>query len=300
MPKCQAYLGICLSPWAADRERRAGPMSAYSYWPSRSIDGYLHLADCQIPVQRNERFRMPLFDIASRRISRKFAGILFALFAAIAVTACAPTRGGSIPYGIENFGEPDAPSATTLTEDYRIAPLDTVSVNIFQVKDLSGQYKVDLTGNIAMPLLGNVRVVDMTTAELSSHLEAVLGKSYLTNPNVAVGITESAGSKVTVEGSVKRPGIYPVYGKMSLLQAVAMASGADDYANPKRVAIFRQIDGQRMAAAFDLTTIRAGEDPDPAIYRGDIIVVDGSKIKRDFQDLVRSMPIFSVFGPVAY
>ena len=66
---------------------------------------------------------------------------------------------------------------------------------------------------------------------------------------------------------------------MTLMQAVAMARGADENANPKRVAIFRQIKGKRSAAAFDLTSIRKGEMDDPAVYAGDIIVVDGSAIK---------------------
>ena len=58
-----------------------------------------------------------------------------------------------------------------------------------------------------------------------------------------------------------------------------MARGTDENANPRRVAIFRTIEGQRMAAAFDLVSIRRGQMEDPRIYSGDIVVVDGSKIK---------------------
>lgn len=243
---------------------------------------------------------MPVIHLFCVRFIRRPACVGLMLVFGLALSACTASRGGNIPYSVQNFGAPDAPSATTLDEDYRIAPLDTLSVNVFQVADLSGQYKVDLVGNIAMPLVGNVRVVDMTTVQLQDYLAQELGKSYLTNPRVAVGVIESAGSKVTVEGAVKNPGVYPVYGKLTLLQAIALASGPDEFANPKRVAIFRQIEGRRMGAAFDLTTIRGGEDPDPAIYRGDIIVVDGSRAKRNFQDFVRSMPIFNVFTPIAY
>lgn len=225
-------------------------------------------------------------------------GSLGSLF--LLASACTGSRGGSIPYEVQNFGQPDAPSSAALDEAYRIAPLDQLSVSIFQVKDLSGQYEVDLTGNIAMPLLGNVQAVDKTPAELQADLENRLGETYLRNPNVTVGVVQATGSKLTVEGAVEGPGLYPIFGKMTLLQAIAMAKGLDKTANPKRVAIFRQIDGQRMAAAFDLTTIRSGEEKDPQVYRGDIIVVEGSGARQAFRDVLSSIPIFGLFRPLVY
>ena len=67
--------------------------------------------------------------------------------------------------------------------------------------------------------------------------------------------------------------------------------------NPRRVAIFRQIGGQRQAAAFDLTSIRRGEAPDPQVYAGDIIVVDGSATKEAQRQILNSLPILSIFRP---
>lgn len=232
--------------------------------------------------------------------SRRNSVALWALVGAMlfALTACASTRGGSIPYDVADFGAPDSQSSQLLDEDYQIAPLDTLKINVFQVDDLSGEYQVDLTGHIAMPLIGNVRAVDMTTDELQATLAAKLEESYLKNPDVTVGITKSAGSNITVEGSVQNPGVFPVNGKITLIQAIAMANGTDPSANERRVAVFRQIDGQRMAAAFDLVDIRRGEEPDPVIYRGDIIIVDGSKTRQAFQDVLRSMPLVSVFVPI--
>src|SRR6188474_2809614 len=86
------------------------------------------------------------------------------------VAGCADQRGGPIPYNVSDFGAPDRPTPLTLSEDYRIAPMDTLTVKIFKMPDLSGDYQVDLTGQIAMPLVGNVTAVDLTTAELDSRL----------------------------------------------------------------------------------------------------------------------------------
>jgi polysaccharide export outer membrane protein len=218
----------------------------------------------------------------------------------VALSACASSRGGSIPYDVADFGAPDTQTAQVLDENYQIAPLDTLKINVFQVEDLSGDYEVDLTGHIAMPLIGSVRAVDMTTAQLQASLEAKLGESYLRDPDVTVGITKSAGSNITVDGSVNNPGVFPVNGRITLIQAIATARGTDPSANERRIAVFRQIGGQRMAAAFDLVDIRRGEEPDPVIYRGDIIIVDGSKTKQAFQDVLRSMPLLNVFTPLAY
>jgi polysaccharide export outer membrane protein len=217
--------------------------------------------------------------------------------AMLMLAACAGTRGGPVPYNVENFGVPDAPSRLVLSENYRIAPLDTLKIDVFQVDDLSGEYSVDLVGNIAMPLIGNVKAVDLTTPELQKLLATRLGEKYLQNPDVSVGVKSSTRNNITIDGSVRQPGMFPITGPVTLIQAIAMARGTDDNANPRRVAIFRQIQGQRMAAAFDLTSIRRGENEDPQVYAGDIIVVDGSRVRAIQREILTALPVLSVFRP---
>jgi len=128
-------------------------------------------------------------------------------------------------------------------------------------------------------------------------MNAEHGEKYLQNPDIRVGVKSSTRQAVTVDGSVGKVGPVPVLGSMSLLQAVASAGGTTENANPRRVAIFRQIGGQRQAAAFDLTAIRRGEAPDPRVYAGDIIIVDGSATKALQRQLLNSLPILSIFKP---
>ena len=221
--------------------------------------------------------------------------MLFA--AAAAIAGCADKRGGPIPYNVENFGAPDAPSVIPLEQNYRIAPLDVLSVRVFKMADLTGDYEVDLTGKISMPLVGEVPAIDMTTAELDQRLTAKLGEKYLENPDVSVGVKSSTRRSVTVDGSVGKSGTYGINGPTSLIQAIAAAGGTTDKANPRRVAIFRQIGGQRQAAAFDLTSIRRGEMADPPVYPGDIIVVDGSETKEMHRQILNTLPILNIFRP---
>ncbi|MCP8890795.1 polysaccharide biosynthesis/export family protein [Sphingomonas faeni] len=223
------------------------------------------------------------------------AWVVPALLSAILLSACASTRGGGISYDSSNFGAPDAPKVAGVDSVYTLAPLDTVSVIVFQVADLSRDYEIDQSGRMTMPLLGRIDAVGLSTAELGSVIGQRLNEKYLRNPNVTVALKASASRVVTVDGSVRQPGIYPATGPLSLVQAIALARGVDDLANPRRVAIFRTIGGKRMAAAFDLTSIRRGEMADPPIYPGDTVVVDGSGVKKTQRDLLQALPLTSIF-----
>ena len=216
--------------------------------------------------------------------------------APLVLTGCSEGRGGPIPYDV-SLAAPDAPTVVPLESSYRIAPMDTVSVKIFKMPDLSGDYEVDLTGRIAMPLIGSVEAAELTTGQLDDKLTQAYGTRYLENPDIAVGVKASTRRSVTVDGSVKDSGSFPVTGPMTLIQAVALAGGTAEDANPRRVALFRTIEGKRQAAAFDLTAIRRGQAEDPQIYPGDIVVVDGSSVKALQKSILNNLPILSIFRP---
>lgn len=222
----------------------------------------------------------------------------FALALALIVAGCADRRGGPIPYNVATFGIPDAPTVVPLEQGYKIAPLDTLTVKVFKMPDLSGDYEVDLTGQISLPLIGEVKAVDVTTAELDQRLTSRLGEKYLENPDVSVGVKSSTRRSVTVDGAVKAPGSFPITGTATLMQAVALSGGTTEEANARRVAIFRQINGKRQAAAFDLVKIRRGEAEDPPVFAGDIVVIDGSAIKAAQKRILNSLPILSIFNPL--
>jgi polysaccharide export outer membrane protein len=220
-------------------------------------------------------------------------GLALALLTA---AGCADTRGGSIPYAAGNFAPPDLPTSTAVDASYKIAPMDVLTIQIFGMKDLSGDYQVDLLGNISMPLIGDVAANNLTPSQLGGILKSKYGAKYLENPDISVGVKSAAGHIVTVDGAVKQSGAFPVMGPLTLMKAVALAGGADpETANMHRVAIFRTIDGKRQAAAFDLLSIQRGEMADPPVYSGDIIVVDGSRIKATQKKLFESIPLLGIF-----
>jgi polysaccharide biosynthesis/export protein len=232
-----------------------------------------------------------LVDQAPRRVSA-----LLATFGSVLLAACADTRGGTIPYD-RPLAAPDEEHFQTLATDYKIAPMDQLTIKVFKMTDLSGDYDVDLTGNISLPLIGQMQAANLTTAQLDQALTAKLGEKYLEHPDVSVGIKKSTAHVVTVDGAVHDGGSFPVGGPITLIRAVALAKGTSEDANARRVAVFRTIGGQRQAAAFDLTAIRRGQSADPAIYPGDIVVVDGSSIKAAQKQIFQSFPLLSIFRP---
>jgi polysaccharide export outer membrane protein len=231
-------------------------------------------------------------------VPRKFmASLLLSLAAGLALAGCADHRGGDIPYDASHFKAPDPVVAVAAENAYRTGPGDTVTIVVMRVPDLSGDATIDPTGDITMPLIGKVPAIGKTTDQLASEISAKLSAKYLQNPEVRVALKASSSQHVTVDGSVNGPGIYPIAGSTTLLQAIAIAKGTAPDANSRKVAVFRTINGQRQAAAFDLTDIRRGKAPDPEIFGNDIIVVDGSVSKARFKDLLSTIPLISIFRP---
>jgi polysaccharide biosynthesis/export protein len=232
------------------------------------------------------------FGHAPRRLLSVVSILILGLLA-----GCADTRGGKIPYD-RPLAAPDEVTFQTLGQNYKIAPMDKLAIKVFKMNDLTADYDVDLAGNISLPLIGQVYAANLTTEQLDEQLTQRLGAKYLEHPDVSVAIKASTAHVVTIDGAVREGGSYPVAGTISLIQAVAMAKGTSEDANARRVAVFRTISGQRQAAAFDLTAIRRGESPDPKIYPGDIVVVDGSSVKATQKQILQSIPLLSIFGPL--
>lgn len=232
-----------------------------------------------------------------RRSSYKRATIITIGFTLAATTgACADKRGGPISYNVPNFTAPDVDSVPVISANQKIGPLDTIEVKVFQVADLSGEHQVDLNGFINMPLIGKVVAQGKSSEELGAHIAARLGEKYLRSPNVNVLMRTAASKTITVDGAVGVPGVFPIQGSTSLIKAIALARGTGEGANPRRVIVFRNIKGQRTAAAFDLTSIRRAESPDPEIFGNDIIVVDGNTSRSAYRELLGALPLVGLLN----
>ena len=225
--------------------------------------------------------------------------------AAALLTGCASSSNlqagttRTVASSTDALGAPDTMSASgeyTGGSEYRIGAQDLIEVSVFQVEDLNRTVRVNSNGQISLPLIGNVQAGGRTVEELEAQIAGLLTESYLQAPQVTVFVKEFTSQRVTLEGAINKPGIYPLSGRTTLLQAIAQAEGVTDLANLDGVVVFRTIDQQKMAAVFSLRQIRSGEAVDPQIYGDDVVVVDTSAAKSGLRRLLQAVPIFNVFG----
>lgn len=222
------------------------------------------------------------------------AALLLSLLAACATSTSGAVRSGTAK-AVTSTTELPAPDTTSESgayigvSDYRIGALDLLQISVFQLDDLDREVRVNSSGMISLPLVGAVTAGGKTVPELEQEIAAKLKENYLQNPQVSVFVKEFTSQRVTVEGAVNKPGIFPITGRTSLLQAVALSEGLHPLADPSSVIVFRTIEGQRMAALFDLRAIRAGNAEDPQIYGDDIVVVDQSGGKTALKTITDSL-----------
>jgi polysaccharide biosynthesis/export protein len=190
-----------------------------------------------------------------------------------------------------------------LGKDYRVGPNDLIDVEIFEMDNLKRTVRVNAAGAVSLPLIGHVLIGGMTTQEIEARIAERYSEKYLQNPQVSVFVKEFTSERITIEGAVGRPGLYPLTGRITLLRAMAMAGGFGSIANTSEVMIYRNNEqGTREVAVFDVEKIRAGKAPDPAIQGDDLIVVqrDSTRVLlKDslFRDIIDSVNPFSVLVP---
>lgn len=147
------------------------------------------------------------------------------MFLGLAVAACAGP-GQSLP-----------PIADAPTGPYRLDSGDQVRMIVFGQEELSGEYTVNDSGTISVPLIGTVDASGRTTAELEQEVADVLSAGLLVNPSVSVEV--QAFRPFFILGEVNDPGQYPYVAGMSVLTAVAIGGGFTFRADEETMTITR-------------------------------------------------------------
>jgi polysaccharide biosynthesis/export protein len=184
---------------------------------------------------------------------------------------------------------------TSGQRDYRIAGLDVLEVSVLGVPDLNRTVQVSAEGLISLPLVKTLQAGGLTGNELENHIAGRLAETFMQAPQVSVFIKEFNSQKITVDGAVIKPGIYPFTGNLSLLQAIALSQGLTEIADSKTILIFRVRDGRQSVARFDLNQIRSGKAENPLLLAGDIVTVDESRSRTTLRAIKSALPLTSLF-----
>jgi polysaccharide export outer membrane protein len=142
--------------------------------------------------------------------------------------------------------------------DYHLGTGDKVRVTVYDETDLSGEFEVDATGYVRLPLIGQVKAGGRTAYQLEGAVEQSLEDGYLKSPRVSVEVTTYRPFYII--GQVTRPGQYPYTNNMSALDAVGVAGGFTDHAVESTLYIRHQGDTKEAEVPADETVkIRPGD-----------------------------------------
>lgn len=150
---------------------------------------------------------------------------------------------------------------------------DLLEITTFDTPELSGKFRVDSRGDVALPLGGTVRVKGLTAEQSAVAVERFLrDRDILKNPHVTVLVLEYATQGVNVMGEVKQPGIYPLTGKHGVLDLISMAGGLTPYAS-------KSVNITHSTPPWDMVTVNlagpqgGGLENDVEVQPGDRIAV---------------------------
>jgi protein involved in polysaccharide export with SLBB domain len=164
--------------------------------------------------------------------------------------------------------------------EYRIQVGDRLEIKFFYSPELNEQVIVRPDGRISLQLIPELEVTNLTLAMLAKQLTERYAAD-LNHPQVTVIVREFGTQRVFVDGEVGTPGVVPILGQMTVLQAISQAGGLKDTARSTDVIVIRRGPGDAPAAfKVDLKKARAGGDlaQDVTLAPLDIIYVPRSRI----------------------
>lgn len=147
----------------------------------------------------------------------------------------------------------------TRAADYILGPGDVIKVTVYDNDDLLTLTRISDDGFIIMPLLGQVKVQDLTVSSASEHIARLLADGYIINPQVNIFVQEFRSKKVIILGQINKPGLIEMSGPASFLEIISKAGGlADDFG--ETATIKRKNDGEDDVITVDLRSLVEGGD----------------------------------------
>lgn len=162
----------------------------------------------------------------------------------------------------EESSEQTQTQSTSSNQEYRLGSGDLLKITVFNQKDLSGDYTINGSGQISLPLIGDVNAKDLTAKQVEQGITKKLMPDYLLNPRVSVQVLNYRPFYIL--GEVKQPKSYPYVDGMTYLNAVAIAGGYTYRAKEDHVEVIRMNDPQKRELTLKM---------DEKVLPGDVIHV---------------------------
>jgi polysaccharide export outer membrane protein len=161
--------------------------------------------------------------------------------------------------------------------DVKIGPSDVLKVTVYGSPDLTTETRVNEAGKITFPLIGEVEIGNLPTAEAEKKIASMLESGgFVRKPQVNILVTVLQSQQVSVLGQVNRPGRYPVDGKRSVLDLLALAGGVSADGGDTIDLIRKTPDGKTVREVVDVVQMaRTGDlNRDLELNSNDVIYVE--------------------------
>ncbi|OPY90131.1 MAG: Polysialic acid transport protein KpsD precursor [Syntrophus sp. PtaU1.Bin208] len=160
------------------------------------------------------------------------------------------------------------------SSSYRIGPGDALEISVWKDESLKRELVVPPDGVITFPLIQEVKVSDLTVAELRDIVTKKISV-YVPDANVTVILLRTPSMTASVVGKVNKPGQFPITQETDVMQILAMAGDLNPFAAGSRILILRKEGGKDIKIPFDYHEVKKGENLQQNIFlkRGDVVVV---------------------------
>ena len=203
---------------------------------------------------------------------------LFLMIAAILGVSC-----HAVTAGAQNAPVPAPESAAAASfPEYKIGSENVLRIDVYYGKNvqISQRVQVSSAGNINFPIVGEVPVAGLTVPQIEKKIKELIEKDQSVYLQVTVFVEEY--STVIIMGEVKKPGAYPVKGRLTIVELVALAEGFNDAASPNEIRVIHtNPDGSRnenVVRVYDIINKGSGENQSLLLRPGDVVVVPRSTV----------------------
>jgi polysaccharide biosynthesis/export protein len=167
------------------------------------------------------------------------------------------------------------PSPPAPPSEYRLGPEDVIDIFVWKEPDLSATVVVRPDGRISLPLANELDAGGKTAAQLQQEITEKL-KRYITDPVVNVMVKQINSLKISVLGEVRKPDVYRIKNRITVLDAIAMAGGFTDLARPTRVVVLRRTPTGEQRIKINVNQVVADDHADPFYLEPlDTVYVEG-------------------------
>ena len=164
--------------------------------------------------------------------------------------------------------------APVVDASYLIQPGDTLAITVWKEQELQGEVLVRPDGGLSFPLAGEIEAAGHTVDDIRKTLQARLAK-YIPDPVVTVVVKTADGSRIFVVGKVNRPGDFPLYRPIDVMQALSLAGGTTPYADVNSIRVLRRVGDHQEIYRFRYDDVRRGKAlaQNILLQSGDTVVV---------------------------